>query len=342
MMNRRQHLRMSLGVLSGLAGAGFLAATSQAWIWREKIFQGFGTTLWLRAAHTQLDPLEEALQAAVAAVQAVERQMSLFDPHSELCRLNSAGSLRNASADLRAVLSLGRDVAQGSQGAFDLSTQPLWEVWSDWMQSQAGRSAGPSPVWQARIERARSRVDWRGIQWADDSVYIAPGMALSLNGIAQGYAADRAKAVLQSHGIAHAMLDTGETALIGHSPNGPWRLSTASGLKSSQATERLPSAPVFLPGHRAVASSSDDHTRFSSDRRFHHIVDPRTGYSPSVWSHVTVLAPRAAVADALTKVFFMLKPAEVLPTAKWWGVDVLMRSKEGTWLISPGVQLLTS
>lgn len=90
-----------------------------------------------------------------------------------------------------------------------------------------------------------------------------------------------------------------------------------------------------------MASSSDDRTRFSSDRRFHHIVDPRTGYSPSVWSHVTVLAPRAAVADALTKVFFMLQPAEVLATAKRWGVDVLMQGKDGAWLISPGVQLVT-
>lgn len=345
MMNRRQHLRMSLGLLSGISVASFLAMQSEALFWREKIFQGFGTTLWLRAAHTQLDLLDEALQATVAAVQAVERQMSLFDPHSEICRLNAFGTLRHASADLRAVLSLGIAIAQHSQGAFDLTTQPLWDVWSDWAQSQTDElpnRAAPwvSPVWEKRIERARARVDWRGVQLTGDGVHIAAGMALSLNGIAQGYAADRAKSVLQAHGIAHAMLDTGETIALGYSPQGPWRLSTQAQPTPAMPMAVLSGAPIFLPGDRAVATSSDDQTRFSSDKRFHHIFDPRSGYSPTLWSRVTVLASRAAVADALTKVFFMLKTDEVLASARRWGVDVLMQRKDGAWLISPGVQLV--
>jgi len=340
MMNRRQSLRVGLGVLSGFAGAGFLAMQSEALHWQDKVFQGFGTTLRLQAAHTNLDILEQALAAAVRAVRTVEWQMSLFNPESELSRLNAQGHLHQASVGLREVLHLGAAIAERSHGAFDVSTQPLWLAWSDWAQSQSQPQSSShvhrpratlSSVWQARIAAARAKVDWRGVHIAGNDVHLQTGMALSLNGIAQGYAAEQAQVVLQAHGVAHALIDTGETALLGHSPQGAWRL----GLKSSASN-----MPVFLPDGRAVASSSDDQTWFSADHHHHHILDPRTGYSPSHWSHVTVLAQRAVVADALTKVFFMSPPQEVTRMAALWGVDVLMQDKTGQWLVTPGVKRL--
>ena len=332
MMNRRQSLRVGLGVLSGMAGTGFLAMQSEALHWQDKVFQGFGTTLRLQAAHPHPEILEQALAAAVKTVQTVELQMSLFNPESELSRLNARGCLHQASAGLRDVLSLGAIMAERSHGAFDVSTQPLWLAWSEWAQAHGHRpGATLSSAWQARIAAARAKVDWRGVHLVGDEVYLRKGMALSLNGIAQGYAADQAQAVLQAHGIAHALIDTGETALLGHGSQGAWRL----GLTSSAST-----MPVFQPDGRAVASSSDDQTWFSADHQHHHIWDPRTGYSPSHWSHVTVLAQRAVVADALTKVFFMSRPQEVTTLAAHWGVDVLMQDKRGQWLITPGVKRL--
>lgn len=363
MMNRRQHLKqyvrlgmglgLGLGLVSGIlggsrsSGASNMKASTGDLHWQEKVFQGFGTTLWLRAAHHNTDVLEQALHAAVLRVQAIEQAMSLFNPHSELSRLNATASLRHASTDLCQILRLGRSVAQHSGGAFDVSTQPLWLVWSAWAEAHAGQERKVvSEAWRKRIAAARAKVDWRGVRVYGHEVHLQSGMALSLNGIAQGYAADQAQAVLKAHGIAHAMLDTGETALIGQSPQGPWRLgvlqaSGATGMSGAQGEVRSQAGPAFWPQGRAVATSTDDQTWFTPDHQHHHIFDPRSGYSPSHWAHVTVLAPSAALADALTKVFFMCPPHDVLRLAKAWGVDALLRDKAGQWLVTPGVQRVT-
>ncbi len=328
MINRRQHLRMGLGVLGGCAGATWLAKQTEVLHWREVIFEGLGTTLRLRAGHPHLTQLDAALHAAVAAVREVEGSMSLFDPHSELSRLNRSGRLRAASPALREVLGLSAHIAQVSQGVFDATTQPLWQAWSAWAQEDVPLSA----AWKSHIAQARSRVNWRGVHLVYNDVHLAAGVALSLNGVAQGYAADRAKAALQAHGIVHALLDTGETSMMGQSPDGPWRLQLAPEKGS----------PAIAADGRCVATSSDDQTRFSADGRYHHILDPRTGYSPTLWSRITVLAHSAATADALTKVFFMLPPQNLLASAAHWGVDVMAQNRAGRWLHTPGVPLLAS
>jgi thiamine biosynthesis lipoprotein len=158
------------------------------------------------------------------------------------------------------------------------------------------------------------------------------GMGVSLNGIAQGYAADVVKAVLQAHGIAHAQIDAGETTLLGQAPGGqPWTLAVESVNKSS---------PVLRMDGRAIATSSDAHTAFSADHVNHHILNPHTGYSPAHWASVTVLAPCCVMADALTKVFFMSSPQQLHATAQAWGVDVLAQRKHGAWVKTAGVPFL--
>ena len=178
-------------------------------------------------------------------------------------------------------------------------------------------------------------------------------MGLSLNGVAQGYAADRVRATLQAHGVHHAMIDTGETALLGNAPNDkPWnvRIESAATLKNLGGKNSLQpaliaqgvAAPIIISDGRAMATSSDAHTTFSQDHRHHHILNPHTGYSPSQWSSVTVLASSCVVADALTKVFFMTPKDKVIARARQWGVDVVMQDKAGQWLASAGAPLQRS
>jgi thiamine biosynthesis lipoprotein len=176
-------------------------------------------------------------------------------------------------------------------------------------------------------------VNWQAVEVTSDAVRLnLKGMGVSLNGIAQGYAADAVKAVLQAHGIQHAQIDAGETALLGQAPGGqPWTLAVESVNKS---------APVLQMDGRAIATSSDAHTAFSPDHLHHHILNPHTGYSPTHWASVSVLAPSCVLADALTKVFFMQSPQQMQVTAKAWGVDVLAQRKSGEWVATAGVKLL--
>ena len=327
-MPRRQWLKMSMGLcIAGLALPGQAARL----VWRERALLGFGTTLWLRAGHTDASQLEEALDAAVMALRSIERDMSLFNPDSAVSQLNANGVLHKPSPHLRAVLAWSAHVARRSGGAFDISMQPLWQVWSQAHDEQRMPSA-------AAIQSAQRRVNWQALEWTSDHVRLnIKGMGISLNGIAQGYAADVVREVLQSHGIAHAQIDTGETALLGEAPGGkPWTLGVEDvALQPHQAR-----VPVLRPDGRAVATSSDAHTVFSADHVHHHILNPRSGYSPGHWSSVTVMAPCCVLADALTKVFFMQAPQQLHATAKTWGVDVLAQRKNGQWVSTTGVPLV--
>lgn len=318
MMKRRQILQLGMGFCIGFS---LNAASRESLVWQERSLMGFGTTLWLKAAHTDASRLHEALNACVKAIRSVEKHMSLFDPDSAVSRLNRQGELRKPDADLVSVLTLAQYVSRRSAGAFDVTMQPLWNLWSLHSKTKTLPSS-------KALSHTRSLVNWQAMSVSADAVRLhAKGMGVSLNGIAQGYAADKVRAVLQSHGVQHALIDTGETALLGQSPNGEnWSFA----VEPSAAPSVAP--PLIHPHGLATATSSDAHTVFSADHVHHHILNPHTGDSPTHWASVSVIAPSCAMADALTKVFFMCPPQRVESLVKAWGVGVVLQDKRGRWV----------
>jgi FAD:protein FMN transferase len=330
---RRQWIGFALGAGAAMAcpaaGAGAAApAPGAALAWRERALRGFGTTLWLRAGHADAAVVDRGLDAAVASIRHVERLMSLFDPDSAVSRLNRDGVLRDPHADLVRVLRIARDVSAGSQGGFDVTVQPLWLLWQRATRAQRL----PTP---AELQAARACTGWRHLQVSDARIGFArPGMALTLNGIAQGYAADLAREALQAHGIADALLDTGEWQPLGRSPErDAWRL----GIADPRDARRL--LATLVSDGRAIACSSDDKLVFSTDRRHHHILDPHTGDSPPHLATAVVVAPSCALADALTKVAFMGRITDVPALAARWNVDMLAVDKHGRRVASAGLTL---
>ncbi len=356
-VTRRQSLRVSIGMAAGMAtmAAGLTgpvgaatparspgSSTAPLLPWRERVLLGFGTTLWLRAAHADAARADAALDAAVTELRAIESVMSLFRPDSQLRRLNAHRVLHRADPRLIDVLLTAQRVSRGSDGAFDVSVQPLWQLWQRARDEQRLPSA-------AELRTTRALVGWQGIALDGDTVRLRPGMALTLNGIAQGYAADRVKAVLLRHGIAQALVDTGEWASLAPENAAPgWRLGVAD---PHHAGRQL--ATLAADG-RSIATSSDAQTVFTADHRHHHILDPMTGDSPTTLSSVTVLAPDCVMADALTKVFFVaLRGTATLPAtghdnaltrraaamAAQWQVDLLLVDKRGRQWASKGLPL---
>ncbi len=252
--------------------------------------------------------------------------MSLFRADSDLLRLNRLGRLDDAPVELLAVLREALRIARVSGGLFDPTVQPLWRLRHELALS--GRAAS------AEAQRhARSLLGWRDVLVDEPrrSIRLArPGMALTLNGIAQGWATDAAAASLKSHGIAHALIDAGEWQAMGQSPDGsPWRL----GVQDPRAKERI--AAVLAADGRAIACSSDDKLAYDDQRREHHILDPRSGRSPTQLASVVVLAPNCTLADALTKPMMMGSAPQALVLAKRWGVDVVTIDKGGRLSSSP-------
>jgi thiamine biosynthesis lipoprotein len=162
--------------------------------------------------------------------------------------------------------------------------------------------------------------------------FTRPQMAVTLNGIAQGFAADVVRARWQAMGVQHGLINTGEWSALGLAQGGkPWRL----GIADPRDEDQLIQAVAF--SGQSVATSADNQTFFSPDFKHHHIFDPHTGHSPAAVASVTVLASSAALADALTKVIFVAGKALALQTAKAWRVEVLLVDKAGQRLASPGL-----
>ncbi len=338
-MKRRTLLKavLGLGMLDTLGARGLGTSAGAAphqrgkaleLQWRERPLLGLGTTLTLRVAHADRAVADRALDAAVATIRHVEAQMSLFNPDSAVCCLNREGVLQNPHPDLVRILRIAQEVSARSGGAFDVTVQPLWQAFE---AAQRGGTGLPS---EATVSEACSRVGWQSLQISPRRLrFSKPGMALTLNGIAQGYAADLVRDQLRAGGIEHALINTGEWTALGQPDAGHgWTLGVAN-----PGDESMLITSLLMDG-RSMATSADSQTAFSSDLRNHHIFDPHTGYSPPGLASVTVLAASCAVADALTKVMFVAGMERAMTLAQQWQVDVLLVDKAGRWQATPGLK----
>lgn len=241
--------------------------------------------------------LDTVLDAAFAAIRAVQKAADLFDPRSEIARLNRDGRLAAPSADLVALVAHGLALAEASGGAFDPTVQPIWQAWRD---------AGGRPD-AAALARACACVDHRAVRLSSDAIrFERPGMAMTLNALAQGHATDRVAAVLRAHGIADAFVDTGELGARGHHPTGrAWRVGVARPHAQGRLIGRIAVADA-----RFVATSADDRTFWTADRSEHHIVEPWSGHSPRAFAQVVVSARSGRVADGLSTALMVTGPGE--------------------------------
>jgi thiamine biosynthesis lipoprotein len=188
------------------------------------------------------------------------------------------------------------------------------------------------PAEGARI-KARSLVNWQRVSVTPERVaFDKPGMAVTLDGLAQGYAADLALAAVRAHGIEHVLLDTGEFAAGGRAAGGrPWPLGVPDPRDMAAVAATLPLE------RRCMATSGDYAATFTPDCVHHHIFDPATGNSPQELASVTVLAPSAMEADGWSTAFMVLgeRKAHAL-AARLDGIDIMTINKRGVIWKSPG------
>ena len=329
---RLVHLALTGRGAPGLAlAAGGALGQSAAGLIRRGGF-AFGSRIGITVAHPDAHAAKLALDDALREIAALDALLSVQMPGSPLAQLNAAGAIDAPDPRLVDVLALARRWSGLTGGAFDASVQPLWLVFA----RAAARGQLPA---RADVAQAAARIGWSGVSDSAARIELQrPGMALTLNGISQGYAADRALALLRSRGIRHALVDSGECAVLGKRAGGEnWRL----GIRDPRNTAGLLGS--LEPGDAAVATSGDYEYVFSADRRHHHIFDPRTGYSPTELAAVTVVAPRAADADALSTACMVLGHAAARALiATLPGVEALFVFKDQRQQATGGFEALFS
>lgn len=247
--------------------------------WRGR---ALGAEASLTVRHPDRARARRAIEDCVAEIERIERVFSLYRRDSALSTLNAAGTLDHPPRGLVEVLLHAARVSEISDGAFDVTVQPLWTVFAQGLGDMA-------------LERARTLIGWRRLSVAGERIaFRDPGMAATLNGIAQGHATDRVASRLRRHGFSHVLVDLGEFSALGNrSAAEPWRVGVGW-------PDRKGLAAVLELSDRAVATSSPLATAFDADAATHHLFDPRTGRSASSWTSVSVVAPTAMGADALS------------------------------------------
>ena len=257
----------------------------------------FDTSVSICALHADPQRARHALSRAMKSVTQLDGLLTVQRSGSQVSQLNSSGRLDRPDPHLVRVLGFGLELADASGGAFDPTVQPLWEFHADCQR----RGCVPDRV---GLTQARKRVNWIAVDLGARRIRLGPGIAITLNGLAQGYAADLAFETLAQEGVTDALIDAGEYGARGLNRNGgPWRV----GLQHPRKPDAL--VGVVPMDGRFLATSGDYATHFTDDFKSHHIFDPHTGESPGAMSSVAVAAPSGLLADGLTKPMMVLELA---------------------------------
>lgn len=248
-----------------------------------------------------------AVHRALDLIRRLEDQMTSYREESDLSRVNRLAHQAPVKVpeELFEVLSLGWDLYSNTGGAFDPTAGPLSRCWGFYRRQ--GRV--PSPE---ELGRALEGVGYRHVELnrGERSVlFERSGVELNLGGIGKGYALDCAARYLEGAGLRSMLLHGGYSTCLarGDSPAGPgWQVSLRHPFR------RESSFAVVTLKERALSTSGAGEQSFrAGNRRFGHILDPRSGQPAGHHGSVTVVAPTAAEADALSTAFFVMSTAEV-------------------------------
>ncbi|WP_437713751.1 FAD:protein FMN transferase [Sorangium sp. So ce448] len=307
----RPRARQEAGPAASSASAGPLpaqAAPAQAGPARVAVeARAMGTNLLL-AAYTSEAMDEAAIRArldkAIAEIRRLEGLMTTWRPDSELSRVNAAagkGAVEVSSESL-AVIEKSLWISERSEGVFDVTFEAMHGLW------KFDEDIDDNVPRKEDVERARALIDHRQIKIdrARRTVMLGkPGMRMSLGGIAKGYAVDAAARVLRGEGLTSFFVQAGgDLYIAGKKPDGsPWR----AGVRDPRGKDANDYFAMIEVEDHAFSTAGDYERSFIKDgRRYHHIIDPRTGFPASESRSVTIWAKDALTADAVDDAAFIL------------------------------------
>ncbi len=261
-------------------------------------------TVWTDDA----EKAEQSFAAAYAEIRRIEELMTDWErpgqAPSDIVRINRAAGKEAVavSDETIQVIQASLDMSRRSDGAFDITFAAMHGLWK--FDEDLEKKIPPA----AEIERRRQLINYRDVI-VDAKKHTVKlrraGMRMGLGGIAKGYAVDRCAEVLRRHGFENFMVQAGGDLFVAGSKGGaPWMV----GVRDPRGGPRAIIAKMAIRDH-AFSTAGDYERGFVIDgKRYHHIIDPKTGYPATASRGVTIFAPTAFLADALDDAVFILGP----------------------------------
>lgn len=278
---------------------------------------------------------EKLLDEAFARLRAIEDELTVNKPGSRIDAANAAAGSSPVAVgqDAMAILERDLELSAWSDGAFDPSVGPLVKLWG--IGTDHARLPEPK-----EITAAKSLVGWKDIilDKAKGTVFLRrKGMALDLGSTSKGFAADEVAKLIRAAGVKGAVIDLGGNVyVVGSRPDGKkWRI----GLQDPFSTERGAYLGIAsLSDMTMVTSGVYERFFFRNGKRYHHILDTKTGYPvDNGLMSVTIVTPKSFDADGFTTTVFALGRARGMALAAEKGVDVIVVDNERKVYMSPGV-----
>jgi thiamine biosynthesis lipoprotein len=279
-----------------------LLSSASAWAAPQErtAYDLLGTTCTIRI-YTGGDA--QAMDAAFARLEQIDRLMSVMRADSEISRVNAAAGRQpvKVSADVLAVAEVGLQYSREGDGAFDITVEPLVKLWG------IGTSSARVPR-PAEIAAAVTHIGWRylKIDEKESTLFLTrPAMGIDLGSVAKGYAADQAARVLRDHGVTTSLIDLGGNILTtGRKPDGSqWRIA----IQNPEEARGTALGYVDLAGGSVTTAGTYERFFDQDGKRYFHILDARTGYP--AWnglSAVAIVAPDSTTADGIDTLAFTL------------------------------------
>jgi FAD:protein FMN transferase len=282
-----------------------------------RAYHAMGTEVTLTAYVADEALAVQAFAAAEGEIVRIERLMTDWErpgvAPSDVIRVNAAagsGAAIPVSSETFEVIAQSLDMSRRSGGAFDITYAAMHGLWK-FDEDLEPRVPAPRQI----AERKRL-VNWRDVI-ADSAARTIRlrrvGMRMGLGGIAKGYAVDHAAAILRARGLANFMVQAGGDLYVSGTKGGAhWMV----GVRDPRGGPRDVIATMPIENHAFSTAGDYERSFVLKGRRYHHIIDPKTGYPATASREVTIFAPTAFLADALDDAVFILGPEKGLALCK--------------------------
>lgn len=320
---------MSHVLLRPVIAVSLLTALTGCWFSeRVEEFGGstMGSTYTVKYVRSKDSPSLESLKRETEAILAeVDQQMSTYRDDSAIEQFNQApaGTCQAMPAGVLQLVEAGRVLHEQSAGAFDLTLEPLLNLWGFGPKARAEKVPTAEP-----LTAARTRVGMQHLRSEGERLCKDVDVQVDFNSIAAGYAVDKIVQRFNELGVTRYMVEaTGELKAAGKKPDGqPWRI----GLEAPQDGQRVAQRVLDVDGY-GISTSGDYRNYFEEEgRRYSHTLDPLTG-APITHklAAVTVVDKSTLRADGLSTVLMVMGTERGLAFAERMGIAAFFVTREG-------------
>lgn len=299
--------------------------------WQTEEAAIMGTTIRVEVWHADEKVRQKGIVTVLEEMERINRLMSPYIEESQLSKINMHAHEGPVEVDLDLfeLIDKSIEVSRLTDGAFDITFASVGDLYN--------YKKGIKPT-DEEIVAAKLLIDYRNIVLDKDQLtvsFLKQGVKIDLGGIAKGFAVDQSIQHLKNLGIEHALVTAGgDTRLLGDRLGRPWLV----GIRDPANTQEV---IAMLPLQDEALSTSGDYERFfiEDGKRYHHIIQPTTGYSASEVRSASILASDATTTDALSTSIFVMGVTKGLALLnKLVGVEGVIVDQEGKIYYSEGLE----